>query len=157
MAANHHSMAIIEEGKTQYIVVTICGEQYGIDISFIDNIVRMQKITRVPKVQSYFKGIINLRGEVVPIMSIRKKMGLPLDEYTDATRMIILKIEEQGKLGIVVDEVREVVTLGRDEIDKVSADVREEKANFINGVGKNGEELVSLFDISSIIDDREIA
>ena len=107
-----------ENTKKQFIVVKIGSEQYGIDISYVDNIVRMQKITRVPKAQSYFKGIINLRGEIVPVMSIRTKMDLEPDEFTDVTRIIILKLEEHGVLGIVVDEVKEVVTLAPDEIDK---------------------------------------
>ena len=64
---------IAENDAKQYIVVKIGDEQYGIDISYIDNIVRMQKITRVPKIQTYFKGVINLRGEIVPVMSVRKK------------------------------------------------------------------------------------
>ena len=89
----------------QYIVVQIGNEKYGIDIRYIDNIVRMQKITRVPKAQSYFKGVINLRGEIVPVMSIRKKMGLEDDVITDASRIIILKVEEKGSLGVVVDQV----------------------------------------------------
>ena len=86
-------------------------EKYGIDISYVDNIVRMQKITRVPKAQAYFKGIINLRGEIVPVMSIRIKMGLEDDVFTNAARIIILKIEEKGSIGVIVDEVKEVVNL----------------------------------------------
>ena len=74
---------------TQYIVVRLGEEQYGIDIKYIDNIVRMQHITRVPKVPEYLKGVINLRGEVIPVMSIRLKMFLPADEITRATRIII--------------------------------------------------------------------
>ena len=140
---------------TQFIVTKIGNEQYGIDIKYVDNIVRMQKITRVPKVQPYFKGIINLRGEIVPVMSIRTKMDLEPDEFTDVTRIIILKLEEHGVLGILVDEVKEVVTLAPDEIDKVSYDAKNSKSNFINGVGKNGEELISLFDTNSIIDETE--
>lgn len=104
--------------KKQYIVVKLGSEQYGIDISYVDNIVRMQKITRVPKAQPYFKGIINLRGEIVPVMSIRLKMGFEDDTFTNASRIIILKIEEQGKIGVIVDEVREVVNLGPDEIGR---------------------------------------
>jgi len=141
--------------KKQYIVVKIGSEQYGIDISYVDNIVRMQKITRVPKAQSYFKGIINLRGEIVPVMSIRKKMGLEDDVFTHASRIIILKIESQGALGIIVDEVKEVVTLGSDQIDKAAYDSKDGKNNFINGIGKNGNELISLFEIGSIIEERE--
>ena len=94
----------------QYIVVQIGNEKYGIDINYIDNIVRMCKITRVPKVQSYFKGVMNLRGEIVPVMSIRKKMRLPDDVITDASRIIIIKLEEKGSIGIIVDEVSEVIT-----------------------------------------------
>lgn len=150
-----NNVSIAEEGKKQFIVVKIGSEQYGIDISYVDNIVRMQKITRVPKVQPYFKGIINLRGEIVPVMSIRTKMDLEPDEFTDVTRIIILKLEEHGVLGILVDEVKEVVTLAPDEIEKVSYDAKSSKSNFINGVGKNGEELISLFDTNSIIDETE--
>lgn len=146
---------IAENETKQYIVVKLGGEQYGIDIRYVDNIVRMQKITRVPKIQPYFKGVINLRGEIVPVMSIRTKMGLPADEFTDATRIIILKVEEQGSLGIIIDEVKEVVTLGTEEIDKVAYDAKDEKTNFINGIGKHGEELISLFDINCIIGEKE--
>ena len=145
----------LERETKQYIVVNIGNEQYGIDIGFVDNIVRMQKITRVPKAQSYFKGIINLRGEIVPVMSIRKKMRLEDDVITDASRIIILKIEEKGLLGIMVDEVCEVVTLNVDEIDKSAINTNSAKDNFINGIGKNGESLISLFEINSIIEEKE--
>lgn len=152
MAGN---ISVAEDGRKQFIVVKIGSEQDGIDISYVDNIVRMQKITRVPKAQAYFKGIINLRGEIVPVMSIRTKMDLEPDVFTDVTRIIILKLEEHGVLGVIVDEVKEVVTLGPDEIDKVAYDAKNSKSNFINGVGKHGEELISLFDTNSIIDETE--
>ena len=126
----NNNLETTEKESKQYIVVMVGSEQYGIDISYIDNIVRMQKITRVPKVQTYFKGVINLRGEVVPVMSVRKKMGLEDDVLTNASRIIILKLEENASLGVIVDEVREVVNLSEDEIDKVS-----NKGRFINGIG----------------------
>lgn len=148
-----NNLEMSEDVKKQYIVVKIGSEQYGIDIGFIDNIVRMQKITRVPKAQIYFKGIMNLRGEVVPVMSIRGKMGLDDDVYTNASRIIILKIEQKDALGIIVDEVREVVNLGSSEIENVSHNAKEAKNNFINGIGKHGDELISLLEINSIIDD----
>ena len=140
----------------QYIVVRIGNEKYGIDIGYIDNIVRMQKITRVPKAQPHFSGVINLRGEIVPVMSIRKKMGLPADVITDASRIIILKIEEKGSLGIIVDEVREVITLNSSEIDNANINSRSVKDSFINGIGKHNAELISLFEISAIVDEKEI-
>ena len=140
-----------QDERKQYIVVQIGNEKYGIDINFIDNIVRMQKITRVPKAQSYFKGVINLRGEIVPVMSIRKKMGLAEDTITDKSRIIILKIEEKGSIGIIVDEVREVITLNMAEVEKTAA-----KDSFINGIGKNGNELISLFEINAIVDEKDV-
>lgn len=143
-----------QEGKRipeffQYIVIRLGDEQYGIDIRYIDNIVRMQNITRVPKVPAYLKGVINLRGEVIPIVSIRLKMGLPADEYGRATRIIILKTESSGSLGIVVDEVKEVVTLSDENIERFH-EMKDGKSSFINGVGKNGEELISLLELNAI-------
>ena len=147
----------VENIRKQYIVVKIGNEQYGIDISYVDNIVRMQKITRVPRVQNFFIGIINLRGEIVPVMSLRIRMELEEDVFTNASRIIILKIEQQSALGIIVDEVKEVVTLGTNEIDKVSGDMKNAKVSFIDGIGKNGDELISLLDIHSIIEEKENA
>ena len=133
----------------QYIVIKMGDEQYGIDIRYVDNIVRMQNITRVPKVQEYLKGVINLRGEVIPVVSLRLKMGLPADEYTKNTRIIILKTEA-GNLGIIVDEVREVVTLGEESIERMTHEPKDSKASFINGIGKNGGDLISLLDRNAI-------
>ena len=97
--------------EVQYIVVKLGNEQYGVDISYVDNIVRMSRITRVPKSQPYYVGVINLRGEVVPIMSLRKRFGLEPDEYSNATRIIIIRLEDQSIIGFLVDEVREVVNI----------------------------------------------
>ena len=140
----------VANSAKQYIILKFDNEQYGIDITYIDNIVRLQKITRVPHAQPYFLGIINLRGEVLPVMSLRVKMGLEADELTRATRIIILKQEQQGSVGIIVDEVKEVVTLGTSQIEKMSQNTGEIKKSFITGVGKNNGELISLLDLNSI-------
>lgn len=142
---------------TQYIVIKIGDEQYGIDIKYIDNIVRMQHITRVPKVAPYLKGVINLRGEVIPVMSLRLKMDLPADEITKTTRIIILKVEQDGMIGVIVDEVKEVVTLDNTQIEKVSYDNKEEKSNYINGIGKYEGGLISLLDLNTVTLEKENA
>ncbi|MDE7016666.1 MAG: chemotaxis protein CheW, partial [Lachnospiraceae bacterium] len=113
----------------QYIVIRLGDEQYGIDIKYVDNILRMQNITRVPKVAPYLKGVINLRGEVLPVMSIRIKMGLEEDVATKSSRIIVIKMEQQGMIGIIVDEVKEVVTLDVDQIEKAAYDSKEDKDN----------------------------
>ena len=146
----------LDEEKIQYIVVMIGSEQYGLDISVVDNIVRMQKITRVPKAPSYYPGVINLRGEVVPVMSARLKMGLEEDEITKDTRIIILRLEAQGLVGILVDEVKEVITLGEYEIDRSNLNSNKQDTTYINGIGKSGDSLVSIFEINAIIDEVEV-
>ena len=139
----------------QYIVVKFGDEQFGIDIKYIDNIVRMQRITRVPNVPAYIKGVINLRGEVVPVVSLRLKMGLAEDEITKLTRIIIIKLENGEVIGVLVDAVKEVVTLDAREIEKVSYDSGEEKTNFISGIGKDKGELISLFDLNLVFAEKE--
>lgn len=142
------------EGK-QYIVVSIGTEQYGIDIKYIDNIVRMQRITRVPKAQHYFKGVINLRGEIIPVMSLRLKFGLEQDEYTNATRIIIIKLEPQYAIGIMVDEVKEVVTLDEESIEKPNYDTNDDKVGYLSGIGKHGDNLISLLNIAAVIVEKD--
>ena len=131
--------------EKQYIVVRLGSEQYGIDIQYVDNIVRNQRITRVPKAQHYFKGVINLRGEVIPVMSLRLKFDLEPDEYTNATRIII------------VDEVKEVVTLSEDAIDKpTSADsAGDSRIQYLSGIGKQADGLISLLNIANVVNDKE--
>ena len=142
---------VVSEGETvQYIVIRLGSEQYGIDIKYVDNIVRMQHITRVPKVAEYLKGVINLRGEVIPVMNLRLKMNLEEKEATKATRIIILKLEQYGTIGFIVDEVCEVVTLSESQIDKVAYDGNEDKQNFVSGIGKYQDDLISLLDLNAV-------
>ena len=150
---DENGLDVVEKETVQYIVVSIGNEQYGLDISYVDNIVRMCRITRVPKAPAHYIGVINLRGEIVPLMSLRRKMNLEDDVFTDITRIIILKTEEQGLVGIVVDEVKEVIALAEDEIDRNTQNSQSDKTQYINGIGKNGDELISILEISSILDE----
>lgn len=139
----------------QYIILRFDNEQYGIDISYIENIVRLQQITRVPHTQPYFLGIINLRGEVIPVMSMRRKFELEEKENTNASRILILKLEGNSKIGILVDEVREVVTLYDSDVEKIATnDVMDSKA-YLMGVGKYNNLLISLLNIGALIADIE--
>lgn len=144
-----NDLKVIDE-TSQFIVVSLGQEQYGIDIRFVENIVRMQHITRVPKMPAYLKGVINLRGEVIPIMNLRLKMGLPDVEETKKTRIIIIKMEQCGSIGLIVDEVKEVVTLDMEaEVEKMSFD-KDERNNYVSGVGKHGDGLISLLDLNAV-------
>jgi len=139
----------------QYIVVNIGNERYGIDIQYVNNIVRMQRITRIPKAQDYFPGVINIRGEIIPVMSLRVRFGLEPDVVTNATRILIIKIEPQAAVGIIVDEVKNVITIEEEKIDRVNNNADPEKAQYINGVGKHEEGLVTLLNLQNVIVDKE--
>lgn len=140
----------VKRDTTQFIVTQLGGEQYGIDIKYISNIIRMTKITRVPKVPDYIKGVINVRGIVIPTISLRLKMGLPEDEVTKKTRIIILTLEQHESIGVLVDEVKEVVTLDEEHIERMGYE-KDEKERFLSGVGKADEKLISLLDITSVL------
>ena len=138
---------------TQYIGVMINNEQYGIDISFVDNIVRMQRITRVPKSQPFFPGVINLRGEIIPVMSLRRKFGLEDDVFTTKTRILILKPEPQASIGYIVDEVMEVLSLSEDDIDHVSNP--DDRNTYVTGVGKHAKGLISIMNVPAVLAEKE--
>ena len=109
----------VANSAKQYIILKFDNEQYGIDITYIDNIVRLQKITRVPHAQPYFLGIINLRGEVVPVMSLRRKFELPDKENTNASRILILKVEGNAKIGII--KYKDDDTISSDYFDFINS------------------------------------
>ena len=94
--------------------------------------------------------LYNHLNQFVPVISIRLKMGYEPDEITKATRIIILKLEQEGNVGIIVDEVREVVTLTVNEIEKLNYDNKDGKVRFTNAVGKHKGELISLLDLNMI-------
>ncbi|MBQ8317362.1 MAG: purine-binding chemotaxis protein CheW [Lachnospiraceae bacterium] len=143
----------VSNDTKQYIMVKFDNEQYGIDITYIDNIVRLQSITRVPHTQEYFLGIINLRGEIMPVMSMRRKFDLPDKENTNASRILIVKYEGNAKIGMLVDEVKEVVTLSEADVEKISGDTVDSNRAYLAGVGKYNDTLISLLNIGAIIND----
>ena len=146
-----------EFDQVQYIVVRYGDEVFGIDIKYVDNIVRMQRITRVPNVAPHIRGVLNLRGEVIPVISLRIKMGLEADEITKTTRIIIIKLESGDSIGVLVDEVLEVIMLNASQIEKVGYNSKETVASFLFGVGKDEERdrLISLLDINATFGEKE--
>ncbi|MBR6093791.1 MAG: purine-binding chemotaxis protein CheW [Lachnospiraceae bacterium] len=139
-----------DKTESKFVKIRIGSEWYGISIAIVENIVRMQRITRVPGSEKYIKGVINLRGKVVPVMSLRLKLGLQEAEETRFTRIIILKIDGD-ELGIIVDEVREVLTIPEEDIEEVYKDSKTVNANYLIGVGKVGDDLVSLLDMYEVL------
>lgn len=143
---------VADQVLKQYIVIRFHKEQFGININYIQNIVRMTAITRVPNVPAYIKGVINLRGEIIPIISLRIKLDLAEDEITNQTRIIIVNVEDK-LVGLFVDEVMEVLILEDDQIEKQTKEGLDKKSKYIYGVGKLEDRLISLFNVEQIIAD----
>ncbi len=141
----------------QFIVATLNGELYGIEIKYIDNIIVMQNITRVPKSQSYFKGVINLRGEIVPVMSLGHRLGNENTDDVPKTRIIIVRPEPQAApLGLIVDGVKEVITMSDNEIEKINYSDKDAKGKFNLGIGKYQNDLINIVNIPAVIFDKEV-
>lgn len=146
----------INETLKQYIVVKLGVEQYGINIQYVQNIVRMMNITRVPKAKNDIKGVVNLRGEIIPVMSMRLKFKLDDDAYTNNTRIIFVKVDG-NEIGLIVDEVKEVIQLSEESIDVFTQEPGEESNNYVFGVGKVGNALVTLLNIQDLISVNEVS
>lgn len=141
----------------QFIIAYLNKSQYGINIKYIDNIIVMQSITRIPKSQKYFRGVINLRGEIVPVMSLSNKLGFEEAPYTSKSRIIIVRPENgAAPVGLIVDEVKEVITLEKAAIEKMNYNDKDEKANYSSGIGKYGAELINLLSIPSIVIEKDL-
>ena len=135
----------IEEDK-QYIVFNLNKEYYGIDIADINCIIMVPKITPIPKMPEYFAGVISLRGHVIPVINLRKRMNYADEEITKNTRIIVLNLENGEMMGIMVDDVREVMNISNSEIEEPSPYIKK-KDSFISGVGKKKDNLISIFEV----------
>nr|WP_302595233.1 chemotaxis protein CheW [uncultured Cellulosilyticum sp.] len=140
------------ESITQYIVFKLGEQSYGIDIQSVQIIEKMKAVMRVPKAPYCVKGVMNLRGEIIPVVSLRDQFGLEKVEYTDKTRIIIVKIED-AMVGIIVDEVKEVIEIEETQIENVQNIQGKMKVNHILGVGKVEDNIVTLLNLPNIIEE----
>lgn len=141
------------EGK-QYVVFLLGKENYGVDIQKVTTIEKIMPFARVPKTPDYIKGVINLRGEIVPVMDLRIKFGMEYREETEETRVIIIKINDIS-LGIIVDEVDEVLNLSEESIENLSNFSNDLSMDYILGVGKVDGRIVTLLNIEKIAEVSE--
>ncbi len=139
----------------KYLTFNLAGELYALPIQPINDIIEMQEYTEVPRTADYVRGVINLRGTVIPVIDLREKFGLETKEYDDKTCIIVVEIDGM-QTGLVVDRVSEVLEFGDEQIDpspKMSADVQVE---FIAGIGKREEAVHMLLNIEQIMEKKEI-
>ena len=141
----------IAEGETQVQVVAfkLRREEYGFNILNVKEIKGLTDITRVPFASDFIKGVINLRGSVLPVIDLKKRLGLQDMEYTDDTRIVVVR-EDDLEVGMIVDAVTGVITLNGEHIDAAKS-VDNENSRFITGVGKVEEErLIILLNLEAI-------
>ncbi len=125
-------------------------EEYGFNILNVKEIKGLTDITRVPFASDFIKGVINLRGSVLPVIDLKKRLGLQDMEYTDDTRIVVVR-EDDLEVGMIVDAVTGVITLNGEHIDAAKS-VDNENSRFITGVGKVEEErLIILLNLEAII------
>lgn len=145
-------MEHVHDTIQQFIVFKLDTQLFGIDIQNVQIIEKMKPIMRVPKVPSCVKGVMNLRGEIIPVVNLREQFDLEQQEATDKTRIIIVKLED-AMVGIIVDEVKEVIELAEDQIEVVQNVQGKMKTNHILGVGKTNEHIITLLHLLNIIEE----
>lgn len=135
---------------SQFVIFKLDTEYYGIRIDNVETIERNMEITRVPKTQSYIQGVINLRGEIVPIIDLRDRLGLPQKEYDSETRIIVNKIQDL-LIGYIVDSTSEVKEIPPSQIDYTNLEEGQSQT-FVRGLGKIDGRMIILLDIDKILE-----
>lgn len=138
----------------QLVTFTLGGEEYAVDILKVQEINRMKEITRVPNAPYYVEGVINLRGKVIPIVSLRKFFGLPEEE--DRSRQKIMIMDIQGvTMGLIVDAVSEVLRISTNIVEPPPAMTYSVSTEFISGIAKLEDRLIILLDMDRLIGKEE--
>ncbi len=139
----------------------LAAEEYGLEIMKVREIIRLMEITRVPRTQEFMRGVINLRGRVIPVVDLRLKFGMPRTESTDQTVIIVVQYAvgaQEITMGILVDEVLEVLSIGSDNIEPSPAfGSAVVDTQFILGVGKADKRVIFLLDIGRVLSAQETA
>ena len=151
MAADNTNVTANER---QLILFALGNGSYGIPIENVFEIKKMEEITVVPKAPKFIEGVINLRGNVVPVVDLRRRFGMATVDVTKRTKIIIVEIGKR-QFGLIVDSVAEVVTLSNDQIEPSLPTVSGLKAEFINGIGKMNDKLIIILEISRILQSTE--
>ncbi len=147
------SRKAVDEGK--FLTFALNREEYGIEILKVREIIGVIDITPVPQTPDYMKGIINLRGKVIPIIDLRLKFSMPEEAHTQETCVIVVKINNEP-IGVVVDNVSEVLDIKSEEVEDTPQFGHDIDTGFIMGLGKAKEKIIILLDIDKVLSSEEI-
>jgi purine-binding chemotaxis protein CheW len=136
--------------KDKYLTFHVAGEDYGIEIRYVIEIIGIQKITEVPDMPPFIRGVINLRGKVIPVMDIRARFDLPDRDYDDRTCIIVVNIEGT-EVGLVVDEVSEVADIPAVNVEPPPKTGKSASGQYIQGMGKIDMSVKILLDVHKLL------
>jgi purine-binding chemotaxis protein CheW len=143
-----------QEGK--YLTFSLGNEEYGIEIRHVTEIIGIQNVTELPDVPHYVKGVINLRGKVIPVVDVRLRFGLPERDYDERTCIVVVNINKMS-LGMIVDSVSEVMDIPATDIQPPPRVNQGESSTFLQGLGKVSDEVKILLDVRRLFfDDAEL-
>ncbi len=141
--------------KDKYLTFYMAGEDYGIDIAYVTEIIGIQKITEVPDMPLFIKGVINLRGKVIPVMDVRLRFNMEERAYDERTCIIVIDINSMA-VGLVVDEVREVADIPEDQVEPPPQTGKGKSSRYLKGMGKIGAEVKILLNAEKLLYDEEL-
>lgn len=148
----------IKEGK--YLTFALSREEYGLEILKVREIIGYMNITAIPQTPGYVRGVINLRGQVIPVIDLRAKFGMDTIDVTEETCIIVVEITQKGckfNTGIVVDHVQEVLDIAGDNIEDAPQFGSSVNTDFILGMGKVGESVKILLDIDKVLSGADLS
>ncbi len=141
--------------KGKFLTFHLGREDYGIEIRHVTEIIGIQKITEVPDLPDFVRGVINLRGKVIPVMDVRTRFRMPPRDYDERTCIVVVNIEEQS-VGLVVDQVNEVADIPEEQIEPPPR-TRNGQGSYIQGMGKIGAEVKILINVQKLLSSEELA
>ena len=155
----NQAVNVISERDGKYLTFTLADEEYGIGILKIKEIIGLMQITTVPQTPEFIKGVINLRGKVIPVVDLRLRFGMDSMDYTERTCIIVVEIKgSKGsvQIGIVVDSVSEVLNIRGEDIEDTPAFGAKLNTDFISGMAKTEENVKILLDIDRVLSTQEL-
>jgi purine-binding chemotaxis protein CheW len=148
------------EKKNQYLAFVLGGEAFAMDIRSVKEVIQYGALTEVPLMPDFIRGVLNLRGAVVPVLDLSVRFGRPPTEVARRTCVVILEVEHDGdtvELGVIVDNVSEVLEIGASEIEPAPSFGSSLRSEFLAGVGKVGGKFVILLDVNHVLSIDELA
>lgn len=140
--------------KDKFLTFTLGSESYGIEIKHVTEIISIQPVTEVPELPEYIRGIINLRGKIIPVMDVRLRFKKPYREYNDRTCVIVIDIKDVS-IGLIVDSVAEVLSIPESEIVS-PPEVSKNNNKYIKGIGKVGSEVKLILDCDKLLNEEVV-